>query len=78
MTRLEKLIEAMRRRPPSADFGDVRKVLEAYGWEQVRQKGSHVTFAKQGVAIISIPVHDGKKVRRAYIDQVLKLVGLDD
>jgi predicted RNA binding protein YcfA (HicA-like mRNA interferase family) len=78
VTRLEKLIEALRRRPPNADFADVRKVLEAYGWEQTRQKGSHVTFAKKGVGIISIPLHEGDKVKRIYIDQVLKLVGLDE
>jgi hypothetical protein len=31
MSRYDKLVERLRRRPPLSDFDDVRKVLEANG-----------------------------------------------
>jgi hypothetical protein len=34
MTRLEKLIERIKARPPEADFGDVQRLLEAFGFRR--------------------------------------------
>lgn len=60
------------------DFADVRKVLEAYGWEQVRQKGSHVTFWKQGEArSLTLPIAHGNRVKGSYIRVVLIRLGLE-
>ena len=46
MTQQQKLIERIVARPHEADFNDVRRLLEIFGWAQARQRGSHVTFAK--------------------------------
>lgn len=78
MTRLDKLVEKIRRRPPEADFGDVRKLLEAHGWTFDRQEGSHTYFVKPKQHAISVPLVSGRKVKRRYLDQICELLGLDD
>lgn len=78
MSRLEKLIEVIRARPPEARFEDVRKLLEAFGWEMRRQSGSHVSFKKRGERSITVPLVSGRKVKRTYLDQLCELLGLDD
>ena len=78
MTRLEKLIERIKARPPDADLGDVQRLLEAFGYEKKRQKGSHVAFKKSGERTITMPIVGGRKVKRVYLDQICELLGLDD
>lgn len=53
-------------------------MLEAFGWRQARQKGSHVSFVKADAPTIIVPLKDGNKVKRHYIDEICKLLGLDD
>ena len=78
MTRLEKLIERIRARPPEADFGDVVRVLEAFGYERKRQEGSHVSFKKSGSRTITVSLVSGSKVKRVYLDQICEILRLDD
>ena len=78
MTRLEKLIERIRARPPEADFGNVQRLLEAFGYELKRQEGSHVAFKKPGERTITMPLVSGRRVKRVYLDQICELLGLDD
>jgi len=78
MTRLDKLIERIKARPPEADFGDVVRLLEAFGYEKKRQEGSHVSFKKPGEPTITVPLSKGRRVRRAYLDLICERLGLDD
>ena len=78
MSRDEKLLERLRRRPPIADYGDVERLLIGEGWERMRQRGSHVSFKKPGERTITVPLLGGRKVRGVYIDQVLERLGLDE
>ena len=78
MTRLDKLIERIKARPPEADFGDVVRLLEAFGYERKRQEGSHVSFKKTGERTITVPLAKGRKVKRAYLDLICERLGLDD
>jgi len=78
MTRREKLIQRIKARPPEADFGDVVRLLEAFGYERKRQEGSHVSFKKPGARTIIVPLASGRKVKRAYLDQICEILGLDD
>lgn len=78
MTRLEKLIERIRARPPEADFADVERLLEAFGWRNVRQTGSHAAFKKRGERTIIVPIKGGRKVKRVYLDEICRLLELDD
>jgi predicted RNA binding protein YcfA (HicA-like mRNA interferase family) len=78
MTRLEKLVERINARPPEANFGDVVRLLEAFGYERKRQEGSHVSFKKPGGRTITVPLVSGNKVKRVYLDQICEILGLDD
>ncbi|MBI4310786.1 MAG: type II toxin-antitoxin system HicA family toxin [Chloroflexi bacterium] len=78
MSDLDKLIERIRSRPPVADFEDVRKLLEAFGWVLNREKGSHAMFTKEGERTISVPKVHGRKVKRVYLDMICEILGLDD
>jgi predicted RNA binding protein YcfA (HicA-like mRNA interferase family) len=77
-SRRDKLIEKIRRRPPEAEFTDVRHLLEEFDWKLDRQTGSHVMFVKAGERTISVPVVSGRKVKRTYLDQICERLGLDD
>lgn len=77
MSQLERSLERLRVRPPEADFTDVRRVLEAYGWTQTRQRGSHVSFTKAGEMPLVTPLKNARKVKRAYVEQICERLGLD-
>ena len=77
MTRIEKLVDRIRAKPPEANFKDVETLLNAYGWQRSRQRGSHVTFSKAGEFPITIPLVQGKRVKRTYLAEVCERLGLD-
>ena len=79
MARLDKLIARIRARPAEADFADVRRLLEAYGWILTRQKSSHCTFIKPGEpTIFTVSLVSGRKVKRVYLVKLCELLELDD
>jgi predicted RNA binding protein YcfA (HicA-like mRNA interferase family) len=78
MGKLEKLIERIKARPPQADFADVEKLLEEFGYIKRRQIGSHVSFKKARAPTITVPLVSGRKVKRVYLDKLCELLGLDD
>ena len=78
MPRDEKLIERLRRRPPRADYSDIERLLLNEGWVKMRQKGSHVSFKKTGSPTITVPLVEGRRVKRVYIDLVFRILGLDE
>jgi hypothetical protein len=77
MTRREKLIERMRRRPSEMSYDDVRKVLEEFGWTLDREN-KHMTFTKPGEFPIGLAKVSGKVVKRTYLVEICKRLGLDD
>lgn len=79
MAKIDKHLERLRRRPPEASFADVRAVLEARGWFEVRQKGSHITFTKPGEpVIVTISLTGKDKVKRFLLDKYSEQLGLDE
>ncbi|MGH2535360.1 MAG: type II toxin-antitoxin system HicA family toxin [Thermomicrobiales bacterium] len=78
MSQLVKLIDRTRCRPPHARFSDVQAILEAFGWHIARQRGSHVSFVKDGERPITVPKDGGRWVNRVYLDQICERLGLDD
>lgn len=70
MGKREKLIELICvRRPPEARFSDVKQLLELEGFMQLRQRGSHVTFGREGSRAIVIP-KSGGVVKRVYLNEI--------
>lgn len=81
MSKRDKLIALMIARPSTAAFADVKAVLEMFGWELARTKGSHHAFKnpehpEEGTLIV--PVTGGTKVKKYYLDTICKKLGLDE
>ena len=76
MTRRERLIARIKSRPPEAEQRDVRALLQEFGWTLDRQTGSHLIFVKDG-EMMSIPLVHGRRVKRIYLDEICKRLGLD-
>jgi len=77
LTQRAKLIERICGKPAEARFRDIERLLEAFGWTAVRQRGSHVTFSQPGKRPITVPIRDGK-VGRVYHADICSRLGLDD
>lgn len=78
MSQFEKSIERLRARPPEASFEDVTRVLQGFGWRHARQRGSHVSFTKAGERSITVPLLAGTRVKRAYVSEICRRLGLDE
>ncbi len=78
MTRIERLIERIRRRPVEVDFDDVERLLRHFGWTLDRVNGSHVTFVKSSEYPITVPKKGGRKVKGRYLDESCKRLRLDE
>lgn len=81
MSKRDKLIALIVARPSDASFSDVRAVLEMFGWELARTKGSHHAFKNPGAPLegtIIVPVTGGTKVKRRYLDAICTKLGLDE
>ena len=78
MSKADKLIARIRARPVEADFDDVAHVLQHFGWERMRENGSHVSFGKDGEPPIVIPKKHGRKVKQIYLDKICERLGLDE
>lgn len=58
-------------------FKDIEKLLKQYGFERVRQSGSHVIFKDLATGkIISVPNHGSKSIAIGTLRSILKLAGL--
>ena len=78
MSKLSKLVKKFLADPPEARFEDVRYGLEAFGFKEVRSKGSHHSFEDSYGEVIVIPKKGGQKVNRTYIKAVVNLLNLED
>jgi predicted RNA binding protein YcfA (HicA-like mRNA interferase family) len=76
--KLEKLIEQFLREPPEVKFSDVRYLLESFGLEERRSRGSHHTFRNVEGLKITIPKTGGRMVKGVYVRQIVKLLNLEE
>ncbi|PSB00797.1 type II toxin-antitoxin system HicA family toxin [Merismopedia glauca] len=77
MGKLEKLVEQFIGGLAEASFEDVRYILEAFGFEEKRSKGSHHIFVNELGQAITIPKKGGKKVKKVYIKRIVELLNLE-
>jgi predicted RNA binding protein YcfA (HicA-like mRNA interferase family) len=78
MSKRDKLIEKIRSRPAEADFADVRKIFEMYGWQmRPSSGGSHFIFEKKGEFSFSVPTVGGRAVKRFYLAKICELLGIE-
>jgi predicted RNA binding protein YcfA (HicA-like mRNA interferase family) len=78
MSKLEKLIKKLLSRPPEARFDDIYTILKAYGYQEIRSKGSHHAFENDRGDVIIIPKKGGQKVKKTYIEEIIKKLNLED
>ena len=76
--RMSQAHARLKAKPPEASFADVRLVLEAYGWRQDRQKGSHVSFSKAGQRSLTLPLASRSMVKRPYVELLLTALRLEE
>ncbi|MBV6623288.1 MAG: type II toxin-antitoxin system HicA family toxin [Rivularia sp. (in: Bacteria)] len=77
MSKLEKLVQQFLKRPPDVKFEDVRYILEAFGFEEKRSKGSHHSFSNLEGRTITVPKKGGKKVKGVYVEKIVELLNLE-
>ncbi|MBD2578773.1 type II toxin-antitoxin system HicA family toxin [Oscillatoria sp. FACHB-1406] len=78
MGKLSKLIAKFLTYPPEVRFDEVRYLLEAFGYWEARSKGSHHAFENEVGDVIIIPKKGGKKVKRTYVIEVVRLLDLEN
>jgi predicted RNA binding protein YcfA (HicA-like mRNA interferase family) len=74
----EKRIKELLRFPEQMRFEDVAAILEHYGFTRRSGKGSHNRFSKAGEQPFDIPSVNGKFVKRTYLQQIAKRLGLKE
>lgn len=74
MSKWDKLLSRILSLSKDMRFGELKKVLESYGYEMnaPRSGGSHYTFRKPGRNPITIPKHES--VKKIYVDMVREVV----
>ncbi len=53
-------------------------LLEAFGFEEKRSRGSHHSFRDSQGRIITVPKQGGQKVKRVYLQEIIKLLNLEE
>lgn len=54
---------------------EVVRIFETFGWQDVRQRGSHIILVKEGArATLSVPDH--KEVARGTLRSLIRAAGL--
>lgn len=76
MSKIDKLIEQFLKNPPEVEFSDVCYLLESFGFEERRSKGSHHTFRNADGLKITVPKKGGRMVKGVYVRQIIKLLDL--
>ncbi len=76
MTRRDKLRQRIERNPKNVSFQDLRTLLEAYGFEFKRSRGSHHSFvARIGGHAILLVVPYQQPLKAIYVKKALALIG---
>ena len=55
---------------------DVVKILERFGFVEVRQRGSHKQFRHDDGRATTIPIHSGRDISPILLRQILKDIGV--
>lgn len=73
MSKWDKLLNKICNLSKDVRFDELKKILEEYGYEMDRYKGSsHCTFRKKGCNPITIPKH--KPINQVYIKMVKQII----
>jgi hypothetical protein len=74
MTKTTKLYERIKNNPHNISFEDIRKLLEFYGFELLRQSSgtSHFVFFKAGCGPITVPFR--RPLKSYVVKSIIKIL----
>ena len=73
MPGVEKIIDKMKRQPNGIRPEEAEKVLKAYGYEPVRQKGSHKQYLNKDTNDLTT-IKQESPLKKAYILDILNRI----
>ena len=73
MANVEKIIDKMRRQPNGIRPEEAEKVLKAFGYEMVRQKGSHKQYLNKNSGELTT-VKQENPLKKVYIMDILNRI----
>ena len=74
MPSVEKIIDKMKRQPNGIRPEEAEKVLKAYGYEPVRQKGSHKQYLNKETGDLTT-IKQESPLKKAYVVDILNRIG---
>lgn len=74
MASVEKIIEKMLRQPHGIRLEEAEKVLKAYGYDLIRQKGSHRHYLNVKTGEL-ITIKQENPLKKVYITNILNRIG---
>ena len=74
MPTVDKIIEKMKQQPNAIRAVEAEKVLKAFGYEAVRQKGSHKHYLNKKSGNL-ITIKQDTPLKKAYVVDILKRIG---
>ncbi|MBQ8326546.1 MAG: type II toxin-antitoxin system HicA family toxin [Lachnospiraceae bacterium] len=74
MSSVEKIIEKMKRQPNGVRPEEAEKVLRAYNFLPVRQRGSHKHYLNEDTGVL-ITIKQETPLKKAYIVSILNRIG---
>ncbi|MFI3238221.1 MAG: type II toxin-antitoxin system HicA family toxin [Lachnospiraceae bacterium] len=74
MPSVDKLLEKMKRQPNGIRAEEADKVLNAYGYEGVRQKGSHKHYLNRQTNDL-ITIKQETPLKKVYVVDILARIG---
>jgi len=75
---ISKLVRKFIEQPKNIDIGDVRRLLEAFGYKEKRKPGSESTFHKSRSSPINVPTVSGRAVKSPYVKRLVKILELEE
>ena len=74
MPNVEKILQKMKQQPNGVRLEEADKVLKVYGYECVRQKGSHRQYLNKETGDL-ITIKQENPLKKAYIVDILSRIG---
>ena len=72
--KVQKILQKARNQPANVRFGDMRKLVEAYGFNLDRINGSHHVFVHPSIPELLNLQDEGGKAKAYQVRQFIKLV----
>ena len=74
ITRCEDLLARARRSPGGLRFSELCRLAECFGWELVRQRGSHVIYKRRGTMQLMSFQNDRGRAKPYQVRQLLAAI----